>query len=272
MSKYVTGLKRNQLIQRWLQGVEDPDYEVFPTKKEGKYIVKKRVTPIEVHNDTSLSESLNDTSFGDTKPLAPQAYSCETRFGNQTANADQQDNSELELEPTTDQVKQSVQVLAKQSPKRTSTKKALPQNSYDISYSQGDTTVNLEILEQLRALGEEIRSERVKKEQKQYIKHVVNKELTKSRIRNRFQYDPDNQYDTSLSESFSDTKPLTAQVYSQDNSQNELVPTAPFPDSQSKKQMENLVGDENKQPLSNTDSYNFITQVQPEFKSRIRRN
>lgn len=41
-SKYVRGVKRNQIIQRWLQGIEDPEYEVFPTKKEGKYIVKLR--------------------------------------------------------------------------------------------------------------------------------------------------------------------------------------------------------------------------------------
>ena len=39
MTKHVTGMKRNQIIQRWLQGIDDEEYEVFPTKKEGKYIV-----------------------------------------------------------------------------------------------------------------------------------------------------------------------------------------------------------------------------------------
>lgn len=49
-----------------------------------------------------------------------------------------------------------------------------------------DSTINLEIFEQLRSLGEEIRNDRFKKEQKQYIKHVVNKELNKSRIRSKY--------------------------------------------------------------------------------------
>ncbi|KAK8840664.1 hypothetical protein M9Y10_030439 [Tritrichomonas musculus] len=46
--------------------------------------------------------------------------------------------------------------------------------------------INLEILEQLRNLGEELRNDRFKKEQKQYIKHIVNKELSKSRIRSKY--------------------------------------------------------------------------------------
>ena len=52
-SKYVRGVKRNQIIQRWLQGIEDPEYEVFPTKKEGKYIVKLRETKLvdQTNND-----------------------------------------------------------------------------------------------------------------------------------------------------------------------------------------------------------------------------
>lgn len=32
-SKYDRGVKRNQIIQRWIQGIEDPEYEVFLTKK-----------------------------------------------------------------------------------------------------------------------------------------------------------------------------------------------------------------------------------------------
>lgn len=42
-----------------------------------------------------------------------------------------------------------------------------------------DSTVNLEILEQLKLLGDEIRGKRERKEQKQLIKHVVEKQLSK---------------------------------------------------------------------------------------------
>ena len=50
MSKYVRGVKRNQTIQRW-------PHEVFPTKKEGKYIVKLRENKI----DESITQNENVT-------------------------------------------------------------------------------------------------------------------------------------------------------------------------------------------------------------------
>ena len=39
MSNYVRGLKRQQIIERWLRVYDDPEFEVFPTKKEGRYVV-----------------------------------------------------------------------------------------------------------------------------------------------------------------------------------------------------------------------------------------
>ena len=42
MSKYLRGKKRVQVIHNWLNGRDDPEYEVFPTASEGKYIVTKR--------------------------------------------------------------------------------------------------------------------------------------------------------------------------------------------------------------------------------------
>ena len=61
MTKYVTGMKRNQIIQRWLQGIDDEQYEVFPTKKEGKYIVKNESNHsfIEINHQTTSMICLN---------------------------------------------------------------------------------------------------------------------------------------------------------------------------------------------------------------------
>ena len=42
MSKRIPQSKRLQLINKWLRGIEDDDYEVFPTKTDGKYIVRPR--------------------------------------------------------------------------------------------------------------------------------------------------------------------------------------------------------------------------------------
>ena len=151
-SKYVRGVKRNQIIQRWLQGIEDPEYEVFPTKKEGKYIVKLRETKLEDQTNNDVDKQSVDVDVD-----------------KQSVDVDNDVESETESTPPP---------VIKQRRPRTS--------SSTIPSTRPDSTINLEILEQLRNLGEEIRNDRFKKEQKQYIKHVVNKELSKSRIRSRY--------------------------------------------------------------------------------------
>lgn len=152
-SKYVRGVKRNQIIQRWLQGIEDPEYEVFPTKKEGKYIVKLRETKL-------VDQTNNDVD----------KQSVDVDVDKQSVDVTNDVESETESTPPPPVIKQ----------RRPRT------SSSTIPSTRPDSTINLEILEQLRNLGEEIRNDRFKKEQKQYIKHVVNKELSKSRIRSRY--------------------------------------------------------------------------------------
>ena len=39
----IRGKKREEYVREWLEGKENPDVEVIPTKKEGKYIVRERV-------------------------------------------------------------------------------------------------------------------------------------------------------------------------------------------------------------------------------------
>ena len=152
-SKYVRGVKRNQIIQRWLQGIEDPEYEVFPTKKEGKYIVKLR----------------------------------ETRLVDQTNNDVDKQSVDVDADKQSVDVANDVESETESTPPPPVIKQRRPRTSSStIPSTRPDSTINLEILEQLRNLGEEIRNDRFKKEQKQYIKHVVNKELSKSRIRSRY--------------------------------------------------------------------------------------
>ena len=205
--KYVKGVKRNQIIQRWLQGVDDPDYEVFPTKKECKYIVKLRETPLtDKHEVESIVDESNEVPV---------------------------DEVPVDVTPPNETVK------------RAPTRK------------QPTTTngINLEILEQLRNLGEELRNDRFKKEQKQYIKHVVNKELNKSRIRlqsNSFDEIKRSKY---VPDVFAcKASPLTK---SNVNSQRELCTTNEQPANDSTT---------NEQPTNE-----ITTNEQPIFRSRIRR-
>lgn len=38
--------KRLQVIDKYLKGIEDDEWECFPTKTEGKYFVRKRKQPL----------------------------------------------------------------------------------------------------------------------------------------------------------------------------------------------------------------------------------
>jgi hypothetical protein len=41
-AKQIKGKRREELIERWLRGEEDPEWDVKPTKTEGKFIIKQR--------------------------------------------------------------------------------------------------------------------------------------------------------------------------------------------------------------------------------------
>ena len=158
MSKYLKGSKRLAIIQRWLQGIDDPNYDVLPTKKEGKYIVKKKQQPDQQADDEDEQEEQHEVE-----------------------QQDEQQQSDTEQESPPPKPKPPVRKLPPQrkpQPERLSASKACPiQRNRFSQQPQVDSTVNLEILEQLKLLGDEIRTKRERKEQKQLIKQVVQKQL-----------------------------------------------------------------------------------------------
>ena len=125
MSKQIRGSKRLAIIQRWLQGHDDENYEVLPTRTEGKYIVRERKKPVIESND---DEPTNDS--------------------NNEATDDESDDEQTK--PTRH--------------RRTKT---------------NDPTINYEILNDLKQLGEEMKMNRQRKEQKQLMKEVFRKQMNK---------------------------------------------------------------------------------------------
>ena len=125
MSKQIRGSKRLAIIQRWLQGHDDENYEVLPTRTEGKYIVRERKKPVIESNDDELTNDSNNEATDDesddeqTKPIRHR---------------------------------------------RTKT---------------NDPTINYEILDELKRLGEEMKINRQRKEQKQLMKEVFRKQMNK---------------------------------------------------------------------------------------------
>ena len=144
MSKtYLRGSKRLAIIQNWLNGKEDDEWEVLPTKKDGKYIVKARQS---VPKPTKTSKKDLQVLDNDI---------------DNDIDDDNDDNSTQTIQP-----QQTTQPQPKSKPK-----KYLPLNT------PHDPTINLQILEQLKLLGNELKYEREKKQQKQIIKHQITKQL-----------------------------------------------------------------------------------------------
>ena len=171
MSNYVRGTKRLQIFQRWLQGIDDPDFEVFPTKVEGKYIVKKRTEPLPEPNKEHVIDNTTDNT----------TYNTNEQVDEQT----NKEPSEQTYEEPTEQTKptQSKKTVTKPKPlptvpKRIRERHISPEDRRSDS-NPADLTVSYEILNQLKELGNELKQQRIKKEQKSMIKQVVQKQMTK---------------------------------------------------------------------------------------------
>ena len=136
MSKHLTGSMRLAVIQRWINGHDDPEWEVFPTRTDGKYIVKQRKTP--------LPEKTQETE-------------------------------EIEETPETEETEETEEIEEKPKKLKKQPKTRKPQKSLY------DPTMGLEILNQLKLLGEEMKTQRQRKEQKRLIKEVVDKRMYKKK-------------------------------------------------------------------------------------------
>lgn len=174
MTQYIKGTKRLAIIKRWLQGIDDPEYDVLPTRKEGKYIVKKRETNI-------TTKQQNEPEIDDTNDNANEVE-------DSNDNSITQDNitdETIEKEKWNSSASEPIKPIAKKQPKqvkKTYTKTITQSIPKQVAkQSTLDSTVNLEILEQIKLLGDEIRGKRERKEQKQLIKHVVEKQLSKKK-------------------------------------------------------------------------------------------
>ena len=137
MSNHLRGSKRLKVIQDYLNGKEDDNWEVYPSRTEGKYIVRPRKEP------------LKPTPVPKEQPIKE--------------------------EPPKEIINEPIE-----EPKPVSKPKP-----YQPSAPFYDPTINIEILNQLKLLGEEIKQKREKKEQKRMIKEVVNKQMMKQP---RYQY------------------------------------------------------------------------------------
>lgn len=160
----VRGKKRMEIIKKFLEGEEDPDYEVIPTVTEGKYFVRPRKgSKSKNKSQKSKQETKDDNKITDKSDEQSDEQSDDDV--NDEAIEEQKQNGLSE--PLRDKVPKN----KKKEPKL---KQQVVKKSEQVFY---DPTISYQILEQLKLLGEEQRLKRTKKEQKKLVKHQIRKQL-----------------------------------------------------------------------------------------------
>ena len=142
----IRGLIRQEIIDNWLNGEEDPNFDVIPTRIEGKYIVKQKTLAAGIPNSDSPEMQL--ASKQDDK-----SQTAETRDEN---NNDKETPDEEPVNPE-------------------------PDNSSK-SYVSFDRELTNEILNQLKMINDDRKALYEKKQKKKELRRAIHKEFARSRV------------------------------------------------------------------------------------------
>lgn len=167
MSNNIRGLKRQSIIDNWLNGVEDPNFEVVPTRAEGKYIVKQRSNSDKTHamgipnSDTAemqVAPKQDDNSQTAARPSGRAADTATPEANNSTNKGTSAENDKHNEEESIDE----------------------PPPSRD--YISFDRELTNEILNQLKMINDDRRARDEKKQKKKELRRAIHKEFARSRV------------------------------------------------------------------------------------------
>ncbi|KAK8895904.1 hypothetical protein M9Y10_013790 [Tritrichomonas musculus] len=141
--EYLKGTKRLQIINKWLRGIEDPIYEVYPTR------IKDKVKDIDYNKEDEKEEEDNDEEQEDD----------EKEEDHEEQDKLDEDNNE----PDEKSDEEPVPLFNQQfNPKYNHFK-------YDLTY------INMQILYELQQINEFLKKDRERKEHKKMTKDIINK-------------------------------------------------------------------------------------------------
>ena len=170
MSINIRGLKRQSIIDNWLNGVEDPNFEVVPTKAEGKYIVKQRSNSDKTH------------AMG-----IPNSDTAETQVASK-----QDDNSQTAAPEAENPINKVVSAENNKNDEEESVDDSPPMQNY-VSFDRRaagasgslamlDRELTNEILNQLKMINDDRRARDEKKQKKKELRRAIHKEFARSRV------------------------------------------------------------------------------------------
>lgn len=144
----IRGRARQQYIDNWLSGQEDPNVEVKPTRVDGKYIVRYKNLP------------------------SPSNASTEVEDVNEIKN-------EPEIkEPITESIKESIEEPVKE--------QVIEQVKDEVEKQQNNGNNNSEImneiLKELKIINDERQAKQLKKQKKKELQQAIRKEFVRHRV------------------------------------------------------------------------------------------
>ena len=158
MSTRIRGKKREELINNWLQGKDDDEFDVIPTKNEGKYIIRHKTK-----NNNISEQTISEPSDISEQPIPEQTIS-------------EPNNAAI----TEDITENNAEI--KQTPVNNTRTKSMKE-------SPSQQNLTLDILNQLKNIqssfhefNEERRKKQEKKAKKKEMKHIIHKEFAKNRV------------------------------------------------------------------------------------------
>ena len=167
MSNNIRGLKRQSIIDNWLNGVEDPNFEVVPTRAEGKYIVKQRTGS----NKPLMTENMNNG------PSEPQIASKQDDNSQTAALGSVEGDNRPRLEANNSTNKAVSAENDKNEEEEETTMESPMQN-----YVSFDRELTNEILNQLKLINDDRRARDEKKQKKKELRRAIHKEFARSRV------------------------------------------------------------------------------------------
>ena len=181
MSINIRGLKRQSIIDNWLNGVEDPNFEVVPTKAEGKYIVKQRSNSDKTHamgipNSDTAETQVASKQDDNSQTAAPEV----NNSTNKAVSAENDKNDEEESVDDSPPMQNYVSfdrraALGRERPSRETA-------GASGSLAMLDRELTNEILNQLKMINDDRRARDEKKQKKKELRRAIHKEFARSRV------------------------------------------------------------------------------------------
>ena len=166
----IRGKLRQQYIDNWLEGHEDPDVEVKPTRIDGKYIVRQRRASSEAEVRARVPSNPSPTNPSPINTVADTEDQKPKFEEKDISSNDAENNSKVRGTRASSEAEDPITENNSKAAENNS-KASLPEND-----------IMEEILKQLKIINDERQAKQIKKAKKKELQQAIRKEFVRHRV------------------------------------------------------------------------------------------